>query len=155
MIGSSFIVASSLALLLLSRHSHGGEAMEHLLAGQLLWVTGEQLLWALPVNALILCLWFCVKDRNRYFYPLFAITVTISVQLIGVYLVFANLILPALVAIKAKSPLRLAYSLATLSLMAGLVLSLWWDIPTGPLLVCVLALFALVVSRVFIRRPQF
>lgn len=46
----------------------------------------------------VLALWFTLHRRfgRMGFYVLFAIGVTASVQLVGVYLVFASLIVPAL-----------------------------------------------------------
>ena len=46
----------------------------------------------------ILALWFALGARlgRTGFYVLFACAVTISVQLVGLYLVFATLVVPAL-----------------------------------------------------------
>ncbi|HEX5674229.1 MAG TPA: metal ABC transporter permease, partial [Azonexus sp.] len=43
LIGSSFAVAASLAVLLLSGDPHGGEHLSELLTGQILWVDASQL----------------------------------------------------------------------------------------------------------------
>ena len=57
-IGVSFVLAASLAILLLADHPHGGEEIKHLLSGQMLFVTWETLLLHAPIYALILILWF-------------------------------------------------------------------------------------------------
>ena len=99
-IGATFVVTASLVLLLLAGAPHGGEYLQDVLAGQILWVTADQLVLAAVVSAGVLVLWWGFHDRlgGGLFYALFAIAVTVSVQLVGVYLVFASLILPALVA---------------------------------------------------------
>ena len=104
-----------------------------MLVGQLLWVKAEQLPLAALASAAILAAWFAGK--GRFFYLLFACAVTLSVQLVGVYLVFATLIIPAL----ATRRLSVAYVLAALGYGAGLILSALSDLPTGPAIVCTLA----------------
>ena len=75
------------------------------------------------------------------FYVLFAIAVTLSVQLVGIYLVFATLIIPALATRMVRRwRLAAAYALAAAGYAGGLALSLFSDLPAGPLLVCVLGL---------------
>ena len=50
------------------------------------------------VYAVLLVAWFVFRERlgRSGFYVIFALAVTASVQLVGVYLVFACLIMPAL-----------------------------------------------------------
>jgi zinc/manganese transport system permease protein len=98
LIGGSFILAASAGILLLAGNPHGGEHLKELLVGQILWVNIEQLLPATIVSILVLCAWFWLRDflKGFGFYALFAFAVTASVQLVGIYLVFACLIIPAL-----------------------------------------------------------
>ena len=142
-IGSSFIVASSLALLLLANHPHGGEEVEAMLAGQILWVSWQQIIITAIVYIPLLVLWFTNRINQHYFYFIFAIAITISVQLVGVYLVFANLILPALGAVRYPQKLKAGYAIAFFALLLGLCLSLFTDLPTGPMLVCTLVIASL------------
>ena len=83
---------------MLSNNPHGGEHLKDLLAGQILWVGVTQLIPVAAVSTLILAIWFGLRQRigRIGFYLLFAIAVTASVQLVGVYLVFSTLIMPAL-----------------------------------------------------------
>lgn len=149
LIGSSFVVAASLALLLLADHPHGGEAMQHLLSGQLLFVGWGELLLVVPVYALVLLAWFA-RPRLRAglgFYGLFALAVTVSVQLAGVYVVFASLILPALAATAWPArALSVAWLSAATAVLAGLAAALWFDWPAGPLLVVSYALVAVIAA---------
>jgi len=99
LIGVMFILAACAGILLLSGNPHGGEHLKDLLVGQILWVNTTQLLWLAGVTALLLLAlsqgW--VTRLGRFgFYAVFAVAVTASVQLVGVYLVFSSLIIPAL-----------------------------------------------------------
>ena len=87
------------------------------------------------------------------FYPLFALLVTTSVQLVGLYLVFASLILPALAAsvLTGRGALLAAWCVGLAGYAAGILLSVTLDWPTGPAIVCSLALVALPGSLLFSR----
>lgn len=74
----------------------------------------------------------------------FALSVTASVQLVGIYLVFASLIVPALaVRNVARGAMACAYAIGTLCYGIGIVSSAVFDLPTGPLIVWALAVFAM------------
>jgi zinc/manganese transport system permease protein len=82
------------------------------------------------------------------FYVLFALVVTQSVQLVGVYLVFASLIIPALAARRFTPRLRLlvGYSVGLAGYTLGLILSSILDLPTGAaIVVTLIAAFAVSV----------
>jgi zinc/manganese transport system permease protein len=136
-IGSSFVLIASITLLLLADQPHGGEEIQHLLSGQILFVTWADVLSHLPVYALILILWFA-KPKLRSgigFYALFALAITSSVQLVGVYVVFASLIMPAIAAYKYRKKLPIAWACGITSVIAGIVVSTIWDFPAGNIIV--------------------
>jgi len=149
LIGVLFVLAASLALLLLHRNPHGAEHLRDVLEGQILWIQFAQLRPLAVISLLVLALWFGARTRlvRAGFYPLFAVSVTLSVQLVGVYLVFASLILPALAAGRLPVRWRLAagYGLGLLAFAVGLAWSFWADLPAAPAIVCVLALVTAVV----------
>ena len=93
--------------------------------------------------------------RGLVFFLFFGITVTASVQLVGVYVVFASLILPAL-AVNGMRPARPvgAIVLGMTGIILGLGTSMATDLPTGPTLVFSLAVVALSarIVRVSFRR---
>jgi zinc/manganese transport system permease protein len=66
------------------------------------------------------------------------------VQLVGVYLVFASLILPALVA--KRRGLAAGYLAGTLGYALGLTASALFDLPAGPSAVCGLAVASAVLG---------
>ena len=140
-IGVVFILAASAAILLLASNPHGAEHLKDLLTGQVLWVNPAWLPAAALVSAALWILWTTFHQRmgRTGFYLVFAIAVTISVQLVGVYLVFATLIIPALAARRLRRRLLWSYALAAGAYGAGLALSLASDLPAGPLIVCTMA----------------
>lgn len=152
LIGSAFVLAASGAMLVLAHHPHGAQQVETLLSGQILWVSADSLWPVALIYALVLLVWFTRwwSSTRLKFYLLFAVAVTASVQLVGIYLVFASLILPALATHKLPS-LRLpaGYAIGALGYLLGLVASSWWDLPGGPTIVWTLALCALLVGIAF------
>jgi zinc/manganese transport system permease protein len=138
-IGVAFVLAANAAMLLLAANPHGAEHLKDLLVGQILWVTPGRLAWVAVASAVIAATWFAfgAKMGRVGFYVLFACAVTVAVQLVGLYLVFATLIVPAL-ATRALSRGRIGvgYAIAALSYGAGLAVSMASDLPAGPLIVC-------------------
>ena len=146
LIGVLFVLASCAGLLLLAGNPHGGEHLKDLLVGQILWVSTQQLVAMAVLTALVLALWFGARDRlgRAGFYLLFALAVTASVQLVGVYLVFTSLIVPALAVrgLRAARRLPLAYAIGALGYLLGLALSAHFDLPSGAVIVLVMAAIA-------------
>ena len=148
-IGVVFVLAASVALLLLARNPHGGEHLKDLLIGQILWVDPGRL----PIQALIaagiLAIWFRLRERlgRVGFYTLFACAVTASVQLVGLYLVFATLIVPALATrYFARGRYVGAYLVGVLGYATGLVASAWLDLPSGAMIVCTMVAVGLLAA---------
>ncbi len=150
LIGSAFAVAASLAVLLLSGDPHGGEHLNELLSGQILWVNVVQLAQIAAIYAVLLGFWVWRGERlgRTGFYLVFALAITASVQLVGVYLVFASLILPALAVRSrpARSGLLAAWALGALAYATGLAASALFDWPAGPAVVIALAAAALLAA---------
>ncbi len=143
LIGALFVLAASGGLLLLAGNPHGGEHLKDLLVGQILWVSPSALMMVAGLYVGVLALWFGARERlgAAGFYALFAVTVTASVQLVGIYLVFASLILPALGTRHVRGPrvLLWGYGLGVVGYAAGIVLSAIADLPTGAVVVFTLA----------------
>ena len=118
--------------------------------GQILWVSPAQLWPAAWLTAILLGVWLRWRDHlGRFgFYAVFACAVTASVQLVGVYLVFASLIVPALATRHYPPRLRLplAYLLGGISYALGLMLSAWSDLPSGAVIVWALAVLGVLGS---------
>ena len=145
LIGITFILAATASILLLANNPHGGDSLKDLLVGQILWITWEQLLPTALVTSLIL--WLLVSFRQKLgdlgFYILFALAVTSSVQLVGVYLVFASLIIPALGSLGHKKPVLAGFIIGAIGYGLGLILSSLFDLPSGAVIVWSIAVAAL------------
>jgi zinc/manganese transport system permease protein len=149
LIGVLFVLASTAQILILANDPHGGEDLKDLLAGQILWVTPQQLVHAAILTAIFLVAWFRYRTHvgRVGFYVLFALVVTVSVQLVGVYLVFTSLIVPAVATYRypVHRQLALGYALAVASYVVGLVLSAVFDLPSSPVIVWAMAVIGLLV----------
>lgn len=150
LIGVLFVLAACIGILILANNPHGGEHLKDLLVGQILWVNYRQLLFVALLTAAILAVWFGVRERlgRVGFYTLFAVAVTASVQLVGVYLVFASLIIPALAGRFHGRERRLwiGYAVGVSGYAIGLVISALFDLPTGAVVVCTLAAAGIVAG---------
>jgi len=151
-IGSSFILAASLALLALADDPHGGEALRHLLSGQILFVSWGDIAAFLPVYGIAALVWIGVPRARggAGFFVVFAFAITASVQLVGVYVVFASLILPALAArANGGYDLRRAFASGAAAVAAGVSISTAADLPAGPFLVVCFGVSAVTTRLLF------
>lgn len=144
-IGITFAAAACLALILISHDPHGAEHLKDLLVGQILWITWSGMLPLAVVTVLVLAAWFGLNWRASPlgFYVLFAVTITASVQVVGIYLVFASLIVPALA---AGERLGRGYGIGALGYACGLIASGLFDLPSGAAIVLALVLVAAMIS---------
>ena len=140
LIGVAFVLVSSLAILLLAHNPHGGEHLRDMLVGQILWTGWGDLLPLALVAGLVLAAWYGGLRRSPLgFYLLFALAITTSVQVVGVYLVFASLIVPALA---AGERLLRAFVIGVAGYALGLGASALADLPAGAAIVVALVLVA-------------
>ena len=149
-IGILFVLAATASLLLLASNPHGGEQLQDLLVGQILWVEWNQLVPAAVIGAVVLA-FYCIRHyyfKTYWFYLMFAVAITQSVQLVGVYLVFATLIIPALVSLKLweKNELPFALLLGIVAYAVGLLLSASLDLPSGAVIVWTMMIFGLLLA---------
>lgn len=156
LIGTLFVLAATGSILLLAENPHGGEYLKDLLVGQILWSTWHVLVPIAILYAVLLALWFSARERLGPigFYVTFAFAVTASVQLVGIYLVFASLIIPALATrqLTGWRGLLAAYLIGAVSYLAGIILSAVVDLPTGAVTVWTMAGVAIVGSAWLRRR---
>jgi zinc/manganese transport system permease protein len=150
LIGILFVVAATGSILLLAENPQGAEHLKDLLVGQILWVTWSKLIPIAILYAAILIAWFKWHDHigHRGFYIIFAFMVTASVQLVGVYLVFSSLIIPALATARLKGGKRLVsgYTIGAIAYILGIVLSAVFDLPTGAVTVWTMAFVGLLAG---------
>jgi zinc/manganese transport system permease protein len=134
LIGVAFVTAACAAIVIMSHDPHAGEHLQELLVGQILWTTWGDLGPLALVTATVLAAWFGLRLRHSPlgFYLLFALTVTASVQVVGVYLVFASLIVPALA---SSGGLARGYAIGAAGYGLGLLASALFDLPAGAAIV--------------------
>jgi zinc/manganese transport system permease protein len=145
-IGVVFVLGATGGVLLLASNPHGSEHLRDLLVGQILWAQPARLAWAAAVYAGVLAVWFGARERvgRTGFYVLFALAVTVSVQLVGLYLVFATLIVPPLATRRMqRHRMAAAWGVGALGYAIGLVVSTLTDLPSGPVIVWALVALAL------------
>ena len=158
LIGVLFILAATGGILLLAGNPHGSEHLKELLVGQILWSTWNSLAPIAALYAVVLALWLWLHERFGAigFYTTFAVVITASVQIVGIYLVFASLIIPALATAGLRSGNRLlfGYVIGGLSYFVGIVLSALFDLPTGAIIVWTMAAIALIAGFTLSHRRR-
>jgi len=137
-------------ILLLWGNPHGGAHLKDLLLGQILWVGTTQNAWLGGITAVLVAAMASglVSRPGRFgFYATFPIAVTASVQLVLVYFVFTSLIVPAratratsgMSGISGRARFIARYSVCAIGYALGLALSALLDLPSGAVIVSVLA----------------
>lgn len=157
LIGTLFVLASSAGILLLASNPHGGEQLKELLVGQILWVSYPQLLPVALLYSAVLLIGYLLRNQRSSlpFYLLFAFSITASVQLVGVYLVFATLIIPALAVRQLRQRgLLWGYLVGISGYVAGLLAAAVLDMPAGAMIVCCLAMAALLFAPLLPTRHR-
>jgi zinc/manganese transport system permease protein len=137
-IGILYVVGASLAVLLVSGDPHGAQALQKAASGDLLWANWPLVLATATLTALVWMLgwWRPSWLTGAFFMPVFAVAVTYSVSLAGIYVVFATLIMTPLIlgALLGKRPL-LAACCAIAGHLTAIVVSVAFDVPVGPAIV--------------------
>ena len=160
-IGTVYAVSAAAAVLVLSRAPEGGEELKAILVGHLLFVDWSDIAKIFVLYSIVgVVHWFARKQlllisddpetaiargmRVRWwdflFYGTFGIVVTSSVEIAGVLLVFAMLIIPSLCGIylarSIPGRLMVAWAVGVATSVLGLFASYAWDLPTGAAVVC-------------------
>ena len=143
-IGGVFVSTAALTILILADHPFSGEKTAHLLSGQILFVSWVNVFNHVPVYLFTLIVWFLVPCSRKgvWFYLLFALVITSSVQLVGVYVVFASLIFPALGSVYFNYSMIYAWFCGISSFLLAMSISVLYDLPTGPFIVITYAVIS-------------
>lgn len=175
-IGSVYVVATALSVLVLSRSVQGMEELKTLLNGSVLWVGWGEIGTVAALYAVVAALHLVFRRRfhalsfsdsedaparpslawEAAFMASFAVVIAVAVNVAGVLLVFAFLIIPAfgasLLAAGFGARLILGWVLALVGGTAGLAVSYTADLPVGATVVSVLGLVPIVAV---LLRPAF
>jgi zinc/manganese transport system permease protein len=181
-IGITFVVASAATILVADRAPEGAEHIKETLAGSLLWVTWPTVLKVLVIYIGVGVFHWLLRHRfmlittdpeeafsrgwrirwwDFLFYLSFGVMITFSVEIGGILMVFAYLVIPACVAILLHAGMRsrlvIGWIVGVIGSAVGLLASYYLDMPTGPAIVVVLGLMLvaawLIDKAVTHRRP--
>ena len=138
-IGMLYAFAASSIMMLLSNSPGGAELFQKLAATDILFTSQSEVYSSLLLYACIALVMFVVYPRTKgelkeyTFYIMLALTVTSSVQLAGVLVVFVLLVAPAFIALSQQrfKPLYLAWFVGFLVSVIALSISYYADLPTG------------------------
>ena len=159
-IGCVYVVATALSIVILSRSSQGMEELKAMFNGNILWVQWQEI-GLIALAYMLLTLLHLIYHRRFHalsfvtdkpvkssflweflFFASFALVITLAVNVAGVLLVFACLIIPAFSAsILTGSFMRrllLGWTMGIAGSAAGLWLSLTADLPVGATVVSLL-----------------
>jgi zinc/manganese transport system permease protein len=141
LIGLVYVAGAAAALLGARQDPHGRERMAELLAADVLWAQWPQVA---VLAACAVLVWAAGRRlaRDGVFYPVFAVAAAAAVQILGLFVVFAALIAPALWQ-RADASRALAQGGAIAACAAGLTASWVFDAPSGACAAASLAAFGL------------
>ena len=159
-IGCIYVIATALSLVILSRSSQGMEELTALFNGNILWVRWDEIAFvASAYGALVLlhafqrkrfyALSFNEEKKERpslvwefLFFASFAVVITLAVNIAGVLLVFAFLIIPGFSASLLVGSFRKRLLLGWVLGLSGSIIGLWVsfsaDLPVGATVVSLL-----------------
>ena len=151
-IGILYVLGASGIMMVLADSAEGMEHFKALLATDILFTPLDEILFSTMVYALLgIVIWQVYPrlkgfSKDLLFFAMLAITVTSSVQLAGVLVVFVLLVAPILLAsMQTKVSVTLfAYIYGWLFSLFSIALSYHFDLPTGYTIVFVGALSTLV-----------
>jgi zinc/manganese transport system permease protein len=161
-IGLLYAFGISGVFIILSKSAHGMEMFDKLMASDILFTPWRDIIETGIIYSLLGLILVFVYPRMKgfwkdaLFFVSFAATVTSSVRLAGVLIVFSLLVAPAYVALRInKGKLLLtAWIIGTGVNLMSILVSYNLDLPTGYTLVFFHALLALSVSIIFPVRKK-
>ena len=139
LIGLLYVAGASVALLGARQDPHGRERLAELLAADVLWARGPQVA-VLAGCAAVVALLASRLSRDLIFYPVFAVVASLTVPVLGLFLVFAALIAPALWQRAGLSPAA-ARAGGVAACAAGVAASWAFDAPSGACVALALAAY--------------
>jgi zinc/manganese transport system permease protein len=172
-IGVLYIFSFATSLLILDRTPHGLEEFKNILNGNILWVSGKDVLFMFMLYFFVGAFHFLFRKRflslsyeghgkfiwEFLFFLSFALILVISVKIAGIFQVFAFLILPALIGrLYTNSTFKIlsgGWAIGLIATLFGITLSYLVDLPTSPVVVASLSLtFMVLLTIKFISQRQ-
>lgn len=177
-IGIVFVVASATVILLAGLTAEGAQHIAETMTGTLIWVDWPTIARLAVTYALIGALHYSLRRPflmvsfaphrahamrlwDFIFYLSFGVVIAFSVEIAGVLMVFSALVIPGVVAFlftnRFRIALLIAWAAGSIAIIGGIGTSFYWDLPTGPLLVCsfgAVLVVAAVLRRLLGIRPD-
>ena len=170
-IGISYAIAAAAALFLVGTRPGGHIHIQHILSGSLLWTSGRDVVTgAIAFSAVGFCLYLVRKplmslsESYRHtrsngikeifwdlvFYLLVGLVITLSIQMGGLVLVFAYLIMPATIsavfASKFLIQLLIIWIAAVSASISGLLFAYYLDFSVGPAIALMLGIELIIAA---------
>ncbi|GAB6065823.1 metal ABC transporter permease [Aquifex pyrophilus] len=133
-IGILYAAGASWIVILLSKNPSGREEFMNLIASDILFISEKELLFSAILYTIIGITFYIFRNsqlENLIFYLLFGITVSSSVKLVGVLVVFSLLLAPPLVSTILNKGLIFAWIYGSIINSSAVILSYLMDLPTG------------------------
>jgi zinc/manganese transport system permease protein len=136
-IGILYVLGASGIMMVLSHSAEGMEHFKSLLASDILFTPPEDVAISSVIYAIIGSILYFIYPKTHglkkelIFFSLLAITVTSSVALAGVLVVFVLLVAPALVARSLSKTLLFSYLYGWGFSIVAILISYHFDLPTG------------------------
>ncbi len=138
-IGMLYALGASSIIVLLSNTTQGTELFNKLQATDILFTTTSDLWEPFILYTVVALLFFGFYkklsgiSKEMLFFGLLALTVTSSVQLAGVLVVFVLLIVPAFLALLQHTfkPLYVSWTVGSFLVVIAMIISYQFDLPTG------------------------
>jgi zinc/manganese transport system permease protein len=179
-IGLTYAIAASVAILVLDKAPHGAEHIKDILTGSILWVKWETIRDAAIVYSFIGIFHFIYRKQfilisekpdeaykkgmnvrfwDFLFYVSFGVVITHSVGTAGVLLVFVFLVVPAITSMLITDilwkQLVIGWLMGLVVSIVGLYLSYIGDLPSGPTVVSFYGLMLILVALyLYIHRAE-
>ena len=158
-IGILYVFGASGIMMVLADSAEGMEHFKALLASDILFTPIEDVLFSTAIYIVLgLFIWKVYPRvqgfvKELLFFAMLAVTVTSSVQLAGVLVVFVLLVAPALVASMQKrfQPILFAFVYGWVFGLSAIAVSYFFDLPTGYSIVFMGALLTLLAIFIFSR----
>ena len=152
-IGLLYVLGASGIMMVLSHSAEGMEHFKSLLASDILFTPADDVIKSAAIYAFIaLILWKIYPKLTGFFkelmfFSLLALTVTSSVALAGVLVVFVLLIAPALVStsLKLNKSLLSSFVFGWFFSISAIIISYYFDLPTGYTIVFLGALLSSII----------
>ena len=160
-IGMLYALGASSIMLLLASSPQGAELFQKLSATDILFTSPDEIYPSALLYVCVALVMFIFYPKARgltrelTFFSMLALTVTSSVQLAGVLVVFVLLVAPSFIALSQQrfTPLYLAWVSGLFLSVVALVVSYHFDLPTGYSIIFFQSI-AVVIFSLFVRKKQ-